>query len=54
MRRLMASGSRERDNTCSKDSYARGPAQRVIAFSFYGNPNSEKSKERKYFQVRSL
>ena len=28
----------------------RGAGQKVIGFSFYGNPNSTKSRERKYFQ----
>ena len=38
------------DSTCSQASYKRGAGQKVIGFSFYGNPNSTKSKERKYFQ----
>lgn len=38
------------DSTCSKASFQRGGGQKVIGFSFYGNPNSTKSKERKYFQ----
>ena len=38
------------DSTCSMASYLRGPGQKVIGFSFYGNPNSTKGKERKYFQ----
>ena len=40
------------DSTCSKASFERGAGQKVIGFSFYGNPNSTKSKERKYFQVK--
>ena len=39
------------DSTCSRDSYLRGAGQKVIGFSFYGNPNSTKGKERKYFKV---
>jgi len=42
------------DSTCSSDTYLRGPGQKIIGFSFYGNPNSTKSKYRKYFQVRAL
>ena len=41
----------ENGSTCSQESYARGPGQKVVGFSFYGNPNSTKGKERKYFQV---
>lgn len=40
------------DSTCSSASYHRGAGQKIISFSFYGNPNSTKGKERKYFQVR--
>ena len=40
------------DSTCSEDSYRRGAGQKIIGFSFYGNPNSTKGKERKYFKVR--
>jgi len=40
----------ENGSTCSLASYARGPGQKVVGFSFYGNPNSTKGKERKYFQ----
>ena len=39
------------DSTCSLDSYRRGAGQKIIGFSFYGNPNSTKGKERKYFKV---
>ena len=39
------------DSTCSEDSYRRGAGQKIIGFSFYGNPNSTKGKERKYFKV---
>lgn len=41
----------ESDSTCSKDTFLRGQGQKIIGFSFYGNPNSTKSKSRKYFQV---
>ena len=44
----------ENGSTCSLASYARGPGQKVVGFSFYGNPNSTKGKERKYFQVSKL
>ena len=39
------------DSTCSADSYLRGAGQKIIGFSFYGNPYSTKGKERKYFKV---
>ena len=42
----------ENGSTCTLASYARGPGQKVVGFSFYGNPNSTKGKERKYFQVK--
>ena len=32
------------------NSFERGAKQKVVAFSFYGNPNSAQSKERKYFE----
>lgn len=32
--------------TCSVDAFFRGPRQKVIAFSFYGDPKSDKSKAR--------
>ena len=39
--------------TCGLDAFRRGPAQKVIAFSFYGDPNSKKSKTRgEWFQAR--
>ena len=41
------------NSTCSRDSYMRGPGQRTIGFSFYGDPKSAKGKERKYFEVRA-
>ena len=37
-------------STCSKHSYLRGFKQRIIGFSFYGDPNSPLGKFRKYFQ----
>ena len=37
-------------STCSLHSLDRGPGQRAVAFSFYGNPDSKLGKERKYFQ----
>ena len=39
------------DSTCGRDSYIRGPGQKVIGFSFYSNPNNTGlAKVRKYFQ----
>ena len=32
--------------TCGSDAFRRGPGQKVIAFSFYGDQNSKKSKAR--------
>lgn len=37
-------------STCAHHSFERGAKQKVVAFSFYGNPNSAQSKERKYFE----
>lgn len=37
-------------STCSEHSFHRGAKQKIVAFSFYGNPNSEQGKARKYFQ----
>ena len=37
-------------STCSIQSFYRGARQKVVAFSFYGNPNSVQVKERKYFE----
>ena len=42
------------DSTCSLDSYQRGPGQKIIGFSFYGDTNSTKSKKRKYFEVSNF
>ena len=39
------------NSTCSQDTFLRGPGQKVVGFSFYGNPQSAKSKQRKYFKV---
>ena len=36
--------------TCSPHSFHRGAKQKVVSFSFYGNPDSAQSKERKYFE----
>ena len=54
MRKLLVEKERiggENASTCNRESYMRGPGQKVVGFSFYGNPNSTKGKERKYFQV---
>ena len=37
-------------STCSFHSFHRGAKQKVLAFSFYGNPNSVQVKARKYFE----
>ena len=37
--------------TCSKDAWARGSHQKVVAFSFFGAVNSSRNDERKYVQV---
>ena len=37
-------------STCSHHSFPRGAKQKVVAFSFYGNPNSPQAKARKYFE----
>ena len=37
-------------STCSYHSFYRGAKQKIVSFSFYGNPNSTQGKERKYFQ----
>jgi len=37
-------------STCSFHSFHRGAKQKVLAFSFYGNPNSVQVKSRKYFE----
>ena len=36
--------------TCSSDAFYRGPHQKVISFSFYGDINSEKSKMKGFFE----
>jgi len=37
-------------STCSQHSFHRGAKQKIVSFSFYGNPDSQQGKERKYFQ----
>ena len=32
--------------TCNTDAYLRGPGQKVVAYSFYGDMNSTKSKKK--------
>ena len=44
------SNAKESTSTCSHQSIARGPHQKVVAFSFYGNPNSTQVQERRYFK----
>ena len=36
-------------STCSQAAYLRGPNQKVVSFSYYGDPNSFKHKRREYF-----
>ena len=36
--------------TCGQDAYQRGSHQKVVAFSFYGNPKAREQRKRKYFQ----
>jgi len=35
--------------TCGRSAYMRGPGQKVVGFSFYGDPNTPKHKAKKYF-----
>ena len=36
--------------TCSYDAFRRGPNQKIIGFSFYGNIDSDYSKKKGYFE----
>ena len=36
--------------TCGYDAFNRGPHQKVISFSFYGDINSDRSKMKGYFE----
>ena len=40
------------ESTCSHSSYRRGGGQKVIGYSYYGERNSSRGRERKYFKVR--
>ena len=43
--------------TCSLDAFFRGPRQKVVTFSFYGDPKSDKSKargKRSVFQMLTI
>ena len=40
------------ESSCSYSSYRRGGGQRVVGYSYYGERNSSRGRERKYFQVR--
>ena len=40
------------ESTCSYSSYRRGGGQKVVGYSYYGERNSSRGKERKYFQVK--
>ncbi|TRY79599.1 hypothetical protein TCAL_05903 [Tigriopus californicus] len=37
-------------STCSQHAFDRGPFQKVVGFTFYGNPKSKLGKSRKYFR----
>ena len=37
------------ESTCSRDSFARGSRQKVVAFSFYGSTNSTEHQKKKYW-----
>ena len=32
--------------TCSQDAFMRGPSQKIVGFSFYGDINTPKSKKK--------
>jgi len=36
--------------TCGKDAFMRGPHQKIVGFSFYGDINSDYSKKKGYFE----
>ena len=36
--------------TCSYDAYRRGPNQKIVGFSFYGSPDSDRTKNKGYFK----
>ena len=38
------------DTSCGRDAYRRGKGQKVVAFAFYGDINSELEKKRGYFR----
>ena len=38
------------ETTCGPDSFRRGPGQKVVGFCFYGDPNSQQSIDRGYFE----
>ena len=41
----------QKDNftTCSQHAFLRGPNQKVVSYSYYGDPNSRKSQVKQYF-----
>ena len=38
------------ETTCGPDSFQRGPGQKIVGFSFYGDVNSQLSIDRGYFE----
>ena len=38
------------ETTCSRDAFNRGPNQKVVAFSFYGDPESEEHIRKQFFE----
>lgn len=43
-------GHSKEGSTCSQHAFDRGPFQKVVGFTFYGNPKSKLGKSRKYFR----
>ena len=44
------SGLTLNQTTCSSDAFYRGPHQKIISFSFYGDINSDRSKMKGFFE----
>ena len=38
------------ETSCSRAAHARGYGQKIVGFSFYGDPRSEHHKSKKYYQ----
>lgn len=41
--------SKDNFTTCSGHAFQRGPHQKVVSYSYYGDPNSRKSQVKQYF-----